>query len=228
LPGWFNEMKRVRAFGLIAIVVALLLAVGAVPPVAASGVTVRVDAPAGVAPESNFTANINITEVTDFDACNYDVTFDPLVLRLDTITSGLIGSTEIPVDMYNQLSSGEYRVIQNIPGLSGVSGSGYLAELHFGVIGAEGDSSPLGPSNGVISNTAADEIEATWLEGIVMVATQALSANPSQESTGPAPLLPPPSPSADSEGVPVLWLVIGGAVLLGLIILFLVARSRAY
>jgi hypothetical protein len=229
LPAWFNEMERIRAFSLIAIVVALLLAIGAVPPVAAtSGVTVRVDAPAGVAPESDFTAAITISQVTDFDACNYDVTFDPLVLRLDDITSGLIGSEEIPVGMYNELSPGEYRLIQNIPGLAGVSGSGYLAQLHFHVTGAEGDSSPVGPSNGVISDIAAVAIEATWLEGTVMVATEDPLADPSQESTGSAPLLPPPPPSAGTEGVPVLWLVIGGAVLLGLIILFLVARSRAY
>lgn len=220
-------MKRLKAFSLIAIMVALLLAVGAVPSVAASGVTVGVDAPPGVAPGSDFTANITISQVTDFDACQYDLSFDATVLRLDDITAGLIGSTQVPVDIYNQLSAGEYRVVQNIPGLAGVSGSGYLAQLHFGVIGAEGESSPVGPYNGVISNIAAGEIEATWVEGTVLVSAGGSLADPS-ESAGEGPLLPPPSPSADSGGVPVLWLVIGGVVLLGLIILFLVARSRAY
>jgi hypothetical protein len=43
-----------------------------------------------------------------------------------------------------------------------------------------------------------------------------------------APLLPPSEPPAGSGGVPVLWLVIGGAVLVGLIIAFWIARSRAY
>jgi len=95
------------------------------------------------AADSDFTANINITEVTDFDACNYDVSFDASVLRLDDITSGLIGSTAIPVDMYNEISSGTYTVVQNAPGLAGVSGSGYLAVLHFHVIGSAGDSSAI-------------------------------------------------------------------------------------
>jgi hypothetical protein len=45
---------------------------------------------------------------------------------------------------------------------------------------------------------------------------------------GSEPLLPPPAPTDGVGGVPVLWLVIGGAVLLGLIIAFLVAKSRAY
>jgi hypothetical protein len=48
------------------------------------------------------------------------------------------------------------------------------------------------------------------------------------DATAPGPLLPPPPPSAGSGGVPVLWLIIGGVVLVGLIIAFWVARSRAY
>ena len=48
------------------------------------------------------------------------------------------------------------------------------------------------------------------------------------EDTAPGPLLPPSPPSAGSGGVPVLWLIIGGVVLVGLIIAFWVARSRAY
>jgi len=236
-------MKRIiRAFSLIAVVVALLLAGRAVPPVAAtSGVTVSIDAPAGVAPESGFTAIISISEVTDFDACNYDVTFDSSVLRLDDVTSGLIGSTTIPVDLYNEVASGTYRIIQNVPGLAGASGSGYLAELHFHVTGSIGDSSLVGPSNGVLSNVAAGEIEAAWVGGSVSIATEASQATIAPpaahsspeattlppESTEPAPLLPPPPPDEPASW-PVLWVVIGGVVLLGIIILFVVARMRAY
>jgi len=57
----------------------------------------------------------------------------------------------------------------------------------------------------------------------------------SPESTEPAsgeassgPLLPPPPPSSGPGSWPVLWWVIGGVVLVGLIIAFVVARSRAY
>jgi hypothetical protein len=131
--------------------------------VAVGAVTVSVDAPATAAPDSDFTANIDITEVTNLDSGNYDITFDPLVLRLDNVTSGLIGSTTIPVDMYNEISSGTYRVVQNVPGLTGVSGSGYLAVLHFHVIGSEGDSSSITLSNGTLSDAQAAEIEATWV-----------------------------------------------------------------
>ena len=130
-------------------------------------VTVSINAPATAAPDSDFTANVNISEVLDFDACNYDVSFDASVLRLDNVTSGLIDSTTIPVSIYNEISSGTYRVVQNVEGTAGVSGSGYLAVLHFHVIGSAGDSSTISLSNGVLANNVAEEITATWVGDLV-------------------------------------------------------------
>jgi len=129
---------------------------------AVGAVTVSVDAPDTAAPDSDFTASLDISQVTELDSCNYDVSFDAAVLRLDDVASGLIGSTVIPVDMYNELSPGVYRVVQNVPGLTGATGSGYLAVLHFHVIGSEGDSSAISLSNGVLSDNQAGEITATW------------------------------------------------------------------
>jgi len=160
---------RRKILGMI-IIVALVLGVGVALPAAAAEVTVSADAPALVSPDSDFTVNLNITEVTDFDACNYDFSYDSAVLRLDNVTSGLIGATTIPVDVYNEISPGTYRVIQNVPGIMGVTGSGYLAVLSFHVLGAEGDSSAITFSNGVIASSLAEEITATWAGGSVEVA----------------------------------------------------------
>jgi hypothetical protein len=225
-------MKRmVKTLSVIVIVVALLLGGGAVA--ATPGVMVSIDAPDEAVPDSDFTANISISGVADFDACQYDVSFDGSVLRLDNITSGLIGSTEIPVGMYNEINPGTYRIIQNVPGLSGASGNGYLAVLHFHAIGEQG--SQISLSNGLLSDIEATEIEATWAGGSVGVTAEAPqattpppAANPSPEPTAPseAALLPPPPP-AGSGSWPVLWVIIGGVVLVGLIIL-VVARRRAY
>ncbi len=133
-------------------------------------VTVTIDAPDDeVLEDSDFTVNVNISEVTNFDACNYDVAFDATVLGLDDVTSGLIGSMTIPVDLYNELSPGTYRIIQNVPGLSGATGSGYLAVLHFHVVGSGGDSSTITLSNGMLSNNLAVEITATWVGDTVNV-----------------------------------------------------------
>jgi len=54
------------------------------------------------------------------------------------------------------------------------------------------------------------------------------ATGPASDDASSGPPLPPSSPSDGSGGVPVLWLVIGGAVLVGLIIAFWIARSRAY
>jgi antitoxin (DNA-binding transcriptional repressor) of toxin-antitoxin stability system/transcription antitermination factor NusG len=148
---------------------ALILGVVVATPAVAADVTVSVDAPAQVSPDSDFAVNLNISEVTDFDACNYDVSYDSAVLRLDSVSSGLIGSTTIPVDVYNEIGDGTYRVIQNVPGIMGVSGSGYLAVLNFHVLGAEGDSSDITLSNGMIASNLAEEITATWVGGSVEV-----------------------------------------------------------
>jgi antitoxin (DNA-binding transcriptional repressor) of toxin-antitoxin stability system len=151
------------------VIVALVLGVVMAAPVAAADVTVSVDAPEQVSPDSDFTVNINISEVTDFDACNYDVSYDSSVLRLDSVASGQIDSTTIPVDVYNEIGDGTYRVIQNVPGLAGVSGTGYLAVVHFHVLGTEGDSSDITLSNGMIASNLAEEITATWVGGSVEV-----------------------------------------------------------
>jgi len=161
-------MKR-KILGMM-VIVALVLGVVVAAPAAAADVTVSVDAPAEVSPDSDFTVNLNITEVTGFDACNYDVTYDNAVLRLDSVAAGLVGSTAIPVDVYNEISPGTYRVIQNVPGISGVTGSGYLTVLHFHVLGADGDSSAMTLSDGVLSNNLAEEITATWAGGSVAIA----------------------------------------------------------
>ncbi len=154
--------RIMKTLGTITIV-ALLLGSGIVVAVVVQPeVTVSIDAPDEAAPGSDFTTNISITEVTDFDACNYDVSFDASVLRLDDVASGLIGSTSILVDIFNEISPGTYRVVQNVPSVSGVSGSGYLAVLHFHVIGSEG-SSTISLSNGMLSNNLTEEIPATWV-----------------------------------------------------------------
>jgi len=181
-----------RILGIITMVVLLLGGGTSIPVAAAEPVTVSIDAPDEASPSSDFTANVSISEVVDFDACNYDISFDASVLRLDDVTSGLIGSTAIPVDINNEISSGTWRVIQNVSGLTGVSGSGYLAVLHFHVIGAEGDSSTVSLSNGMLSDNTASEITATWTADLVSVS----------DSTAPSVVITALTPDPTSDDTP--------------------------
>ena len=217
-------MRRITGvLGTVAIM-ALLLGGGGVVPVAATPeVTVSIDAPDEIAPDSDFTANVNISEVADFDGCNYDVSFDASVLRLDDVTSGLIGAATIPVDIYNEISPGTYRVVQNVPGLDGVSGSGYLAVLHFHTIGAEDDSSTIGLASGMLSDKLAQEIAAVWMGDSVRVAAADTTPPPAAPSPPPAP----PSP-ARTINWPVLWGVVGGMAVVGVIAFLRARRKKLY
>jgi hypothetical protein len=229
-------MRRILEILAVITIMALLSGGGAVVPVAATpGVTVSLSASDEAAPDSDFTADVNISQVVNFDACNYDVSFDASVLRLDDVTSGLIDSTPVPVDIYNQVSPGTYRLVQNVPGLAGVSGSGYLAVLHFHVIGSGGDTSPISLANGMLANNSAEEIAATWVgDSVTVVASAAISTTPppavspspeaaAPSATAPAPAPPPAQPIKWS----VLWGVIAGATAIG-VIAFLRARRKAY
>jgi hypothetical protein len=229
-------MRRILEILAVITIMALLLGGGAVVPVAATpGVTVSLGAPDEAAPDSDFTANVNISAVVNFDACNYDVSFDALVLRLDNVTSGLIDSTPIPVDIYNEISPGTYRLVQNVPGLAGAGGSGYLSVLHFHVTGSGGDSSPISLSSGMLANNSAEEIVATWVgDSVTVVAlavistTPPLAVSPSPEAAAPSTTAPAPAPPpVQPIKWPVLWGVIAGATAVG-VIAFLRARRRAY
>ena len=138
----------------------------ALPP---GAVKVSLNAPDVVDADSDFTVTVDISQVTDFDAAGYDITFNDTVLRLDDVTAGTVDGTAIPVDVWNEISPGTYTIIQNVPGLDGVTGSGTLAELHFHVIGSAGDRSYIGPQNGLLSDNTANEIEADWVGDMVTV-----------------------------------------------------------
>ena len=152
--------KIIQILGAIALAALLLGNSG--PAMAQGEVTVSINAPAEVVEDSDFTATVDITNVADFDAGQFDVSFDDSVLRLDDVTAGLIGTTEIPVSLWNEISPGTYRIIVNVPGVPGVSGSGYLAVLHFHVIGSAGGSSAIDLSSGFLNNNLAEEIPTTW------------------------------------------------------------------
>jgi hypothetical protein len=159
-------------------------------PAPTLGVTVSISAPDDIAEDSAFIARININQVTNFDATNYDVIYDSAILEVANASSGLIAGTTIPIDAWRVISPGKIRIIQDIPGLSGVSGSGYLAEIHFHVLGSAGSSSDIDLSNGVLSDNSANEIIATWTGYSVDVYSVTPTPTPTRTAT------PTPTPTA--------------------------------
>jgi len=143
---------------------------------ALGGATVSISAPAQVAVGTNFVAIVSIGNVSNLNAANYDVTFNPAVLQVGNVTNGLVGGVTFPVGMWNVISPGTLRVINSLSNLSGVSGSGYLSQVQFQVIGSAGNTSQINLGNGVLSDTSANQIQATWANGSVQITT-VLAAN---------------------------------------------------
>ena len=107
--------------------------------------------------------------MTNLGSGNYDIIYDPAVFEVTDITSGLIDGTTMPVHMWQAVAPGTARVIQSATGLSGVSGSGYVAEIHLHVIGSGGNTSAISFSNGILRDSAVNQIPASWSGGSVIV-----------------------------------------------------------
>ena len=144
----------------------MLLAAGlmALPVGATNGVTVTVNAQAEVAEDTDFVVSVDISDVTNLYSAQYVVSFDDTVLELTSVTAGVVGGVTFPIFEYNPAT---YSVVQLLAG--GVTGSGYMAELNFHVIGSAGDTSNIDLTAGMITDTEAVEIEATWTGDSVTV-----------------------------------------------------------
>jgi len=183
-------MKKWKSLLIVAVVLSLAIMLLSPSIVAADSVTVSIDAPDEVGEGTDFIARVDITEVVNFDSCQYDVTYDPTVLEATDVTDGIIGETAIAVDMWDFIpagTQGKIRVLGNVPGIPGVSGSGYLAEIHFNVVGSAGDTSNIAISGGKLFDYSAGEIPATWVGDSVQVSTAldaAFSASPLEGVAG--------------------------------------------
>jgi hypothetical protein len=174
-----------------------------IPPVlsAQGAVIVYINGPIQAAENADILVIVNTTELANFNAANYDVIYDPNVLEAGNVTDGLINGTTIPVDMWRVITSGTIRVIQNVPRLTGVSGSGYLAEIQFHVIGSAGSSSVISFANGVLSDNDANEIPAIWVGNSVLIYALTPTPTPTPAPTTTLTLTPTPTPTPTSPPI---------------------------
>ena len=143
------------------IILALVLVSCITAPVLADGeTTISISAPDEVTPGSSFTVTIDITGVEDLNAVQYDISFDPSVIRLDSVSDGQINSIAISA-MSNKIGEGHWRVVQSM-GLGKISGSGCLATLHFRAVGTGGANSGIDITNGLLADFDMNAIQATW------------------------------------------------------------------
>jgi len=97
------------------------------------------------------------------------VIFDASVVNVTGVDSGIIGSTTVQLESWTLVDSDTVRVLFNLLGTTGVSGSGSLATIHFTVTGTVGDTSVLDIYDGLLVDIWAEEILSTWIDDDVSV-----------------------------------------------------------
>ncbi|HJH32530.1 MAG TPA: PGF-CTERM sorting domain-containing protein [Methanosarcinaceae archaeon] len=137
---------------------AAALMVFAVLPAQAQQPAVSIIAPEWVEGTTCY-ATVEINNISNLDAGQFDLSFNSSVLKVVDVGNGDIQGTEIPVQ-WNSIETGMIRVIFNLEGVTGISGSGQLAKIDFEVVGP-GDST-IGISNELLVNTQANKINADW------------------------------------------------------------------
>jgi len=130
----------------------------------------------------NITVNVTISNVTNLDSCQFLLTYDTDILEVigaeggaEGVTNGMVDSTTVTVDMWRFDPLGEpgtLFILENVAGLAGASGSGYLCQIHFHVIGSYCQTSDLTPSSGHLWDNAFPPNEipvSAWLGASVHV-----------------------------------------------------------
>ncbi len=126
-------------------------------PVAAYQTGVSVNAPESV--DGDFSVVIEIENVVDLDSGQFDLYFDSAAVNVTGVDDGNIGGTAIPIDNW-AVDRDRIRVLFNLPGIDGVSGSGSLATIHFETV-VSGDC-VMEISDGLLVDTMAEVIPASW------------------------------------------------------------------
>ena len=159
---------------------------------------------------SNFSVEVNISYVENFDSASYDVIYDASIIQVTGVRNGSINGTEVPVDDWGFIPSGVQgvvRIINNMPGTGGVNGSGSLSWIDFDVSGVACDASGIefSASERVVYDRWAIEISATWIDDSVHVAavptptiSPTLSPTPSVSPTVSATISPTVSPTVSA------------------------------
>ncbi len=127
-------------------------------PVAAYQTGVSVNAPESV--DSDFSVVIEIENAVDLDSGQFDLYFDSAAVNVASVGDGNIGGTAIPIDNWALIDKNTIRVLFNLPGVDGVSGSGSLATIHFETV-VPGDC-VMEISDGLLVDTMAEAIPASW------------------------------------------------------------------
>lgn len=143
---------------MISVCFAVFIIAFATVPAQAQQTTVSLNTPKLVQGNTVHSA-VEIADVNSLDAGQFDLSFNPDVLKVVNVEDGSIEGTKIPVQ-WSSIDADTIRVLFNLEGVAGINGSGQLAKIGFEVIG-DGESNLL-ISSGLLGNTEANQIDTNW------------------------------------------------------------------
>ena len=169
-----SKIIAVTAIFLVSIAIAFASLAVTVAPVIAQEekVTVTINAPEYVEEKETFDVTIDVDDIEDFNTGLFDLSFDRDVVKVTGVEDGSIDGETIPVGMWRFTERDTIRVFLEVPGVTGVSGSGYLAKISFKVKGDEGDECILDLENSLLGNSTAEEIPAEWIDARIRVGVE--------------------------------------------------------
>ena len=172
--------------GIAVLLLSLTFTFLAVVPVTAAEeqVEVRVSAPEYVEEGGTFDVTLDISDVTDLDSGQFDLSFDSSVVNATNVTDGSVDGEAIPVLMWDFVDADTITVISDVKGVKGVSGSGYLAKIGFEVKGKGGEECVLAIANGMLVDKDAMEIPANWIDGELKVREEDEEEEEEEEEVG--------------------------------------------
>ena len=153
-----NQHEGYKKSFIISIGFVIALMVFATIPVNAQQTIVDINTPQWVEGTTVY-ATVDIDHVSNLDSGQFVLFFDSGSLKVVSVEDGSIEGKKVPVQ-WCSLDDDTIRVIFNLKGVSGITGSGQLAKIGFEVTGDEG--STLDISNGLLVDINANEIATDW------------------------------------------------------------------
>ena len=203
--------KGVLVSGVIIYIAVATISFSLISGLAAQGtgdtVNVTVNAPECVEEGEIFDVTIDVDSITDFNSGLFDLSFDSCVVNITAVADGRLDETAIPITIWAFVDSDTIRVMPELSGITGVSGSGYLTKISFEVVGNRGDRSVLDISNGMLVNTEAEEIPAEWFDDEIRIGVEEEPTPTPTPTPAPTPTpsptpSPSPTPTATSSPTP--------------------------